>query len=56
MSNRPNKITHLKEITKPSEAIITKENLDLSVLSGLWSSLESVTPEQKFIPCKKNRK
>ena len=30
--NGPNEITQLKKITKPSELIITKENLDLSVL------------------------
>ena len=56
MSNRPNKITQLEEITKPSELIIPKDNLDISVLSVLVSNLASVTPDHKIIPHKNKKK
>ena len=46
MCNRPNKITPLEKIPKPSEVITPKENLDVSVLTGVGSSLASVMPEQ----------
>ena len=52
MSNRPNEMNQLEEITKPLELIIPKDNLDPSVFSRLRSSLASVKPDQKRIPCK----
>ena len=56
VSNRPNEITLLEKITKSSEVIIPKDNLDLYFLSGLGSSLSSVTPNQKCTPRKNKRK
>ena len=56
MSNRPNEITQLEKITKPSEVIIARDNLDLSVLSGFESNLASNTPDKKRIPRKNKRK
>ena len=40
----------------PTEVMIAQENLDLSVLSVLGSSLASITPDQKHIPWKKNKR
>ena len=44
------------KITKPAKIIIAQENLDLSIFSGIGASLESITPDQKVIPSKNNRK
>ena len=56
VSNKPNKITQLEKRPKPSEVIIPKDNLDVSVLTGSVSSLASVTPEEKRIPRQKKIK
>ena len=56
MSNRTNETNQLEKKKKTSEVIVRKENLHLSVLSGLGSSLSSVTPDQKLIPRKNKRK
>ena len=56
MFNRPKKITQLEKIPKASEVIIPKENLDISVLTILVSSVSSVTPEQKRINLKNESK
>ena len=56
VSNRPNEITKSEKLIKPPEIIIPKDNLDISVLSVLGSSLSSVTPDQKIIPLKNKRK
>ena len=56
MSNRPNEITQLEKITKPTEVIISEDILDISVFYGLGSSLASVTTDQKHIPRKNKRK
>ena len=49
MSNRPKKLSQLEK----TELIIPKDNLDVSALTGLGSSLASVTPQQKHIIRKK---
>ena len=46
-SNRPNKMTKFEKITKPAKIVIDQDNLDLYVLSGLGSSLVSITPDKK---------
>ena len=46
VSNRPNKIPQLEQISKLLELIIPKDNLYVSLLTGLGSSFESVTPEK----------
>ena len=56
MSNRPNKFFAIRKITKPPELTIPKDNLYVSVLTGLYSSLENVTPEHKRILCKNKSK
>ena len=56
MSNRPNKFSQLENISKTPELIIPEGNFDVSVLDGLGSRLESVTPEQKRILIKKKSK
>ena len=53
MSNRPNKITQLEQIPKPTEIIIPNDNLYVAVLTGSVSRLASFTPEQKRIPSEK---
>ena len=53
MSNITNKITPLEKISKLSGVIISKDNLDVSVLVGLGSGLVSDTPEKRRIPLKK---
>ena len=40
----------LEKNPKPSEVIIPKDNLDVSVFNQLVSCLASVTPEQILIP------
>ena len=45
-SNKHNNISQIEKIPKTSELIISEDNLDVSVLNGLDSSLESVKPEK----------
>ena len=42
--------------TKTTKVIISQDNLDLSVLSGLGSCLEIITPDQNRIFFKNKRK
>ena len=49
MYNRPNGITLLEKIKKTSGVIIPKDNLELSVLYVLGSSLARVTTDEKLI-------
>ena len=45
-SNKHNNISQIEKIPKTPELIISEDNLDVSVLNGLDSSLESVKPEK----------
>ena len=56
VSNKTNEITQISNKKKTVEVIISQENLDISVLSGLGASLASITPDQKDIPRKNKRK
>ena len=50
VSNRPNNISQFEKYPKTQKIIIPKDNLYVSVFTGLDSILISVKPEQTIIP------